>query len=215
MHYLTTKRLLPTLILAGFIWSGSIPIRGLTEDLLPKISSPDNSVSYFKQERDSNIIARSVKSRKGKIYISPNGQIKVTLPSGWSKATGLNERAELEVSNAPQNMYLIVLSESKADFKKAGQDISLPKHSGITRGILVKNLTKVRTIGPKNLTINGNKALQYEILGVSGNLNIAYLHTTVETANNYHQMIAYTSQAELSKNRSKMKKVINSFQEVK
>jgi hypothetical protein len=209
-----TKKLFFILTLLGLGLGGCIPFWELAQDSSPS-PSPNTSTTVSPTSTPDTQPSASITPSNGNVYVSPNGQIQVTLPSGWSKATGLNERAELEVSNAPQNMYLIVLSESKADFQKNRQDISLPKHSEITRGILVKSLTNVQTVGPKNLTINGNSALQYEILGKSGNLDIAYLHTTIETANNYHQMIAYTSQAEFSKNRSEMEEVINSFQEVK
>jgi hypothetical protein len=209
-----TKKILPILTLLGLGLGGCIPFWELAKDSSPS-PSPTTSTAVTPTSTQETPPIASITPSSGNAYVSPNGQIQVTLPSGWKKATGLNERAELEVSNAPQNMYLIVLSESKATFQKNQQDISLPKHSEITRGILVKSLTKVQTIGPKNLTINGSNALQYEILGVSGNLDIAYLHTTIETANNYHQMIAYTSQSEFSKNRSEMEEVINSFQEVK
>jgi hypothetical protein len=46
------------------------------------------------------------------------------------------------------------------------------------------------------------------------NVEIGYLHTTVETAKNYHQILAFTSLSDFAKNSSKMKQVINSFQEV-
>jgi hypothetical protein len=54
----------------------------------------------------------------------------------------------------------------------------------------------------------------YEITAELNDTKLAYLHTTVETANNYHQVIAYTSQDDFAKNRTEMEEVINSFQEV-
>ncbi|PSB03343.1 hypothetical protein [Merismopedia glauca] len=209
-----TKKLLPSLTLVGLTLGGCIPVWELAKDSSP---SPTTSTSVTPTASSTPYTEPSASTApsSNNVFVSPNGQIQVNLPPGWSKAQGLNDKAELEVSNAPREMYLIVLSESKADFQKAGQDINLPKHSDLTRGILLKSITNAQTIGPKSITVNGNPALQYEILGIINNINIGYLHTTVETANNYHQIIAYTSQSDFSKNRSEMEEVINSFQEVK
>jgi hypothetical protein len=108
---------------------------------------------------------------------------------------------------------LPILSEN--EFKKIGQDINLQKHSDLTRGILVKNVTNAQTNGPKNFVVNNNPALQYEITGKINNIDVTYLHTTVETANNYHQVLAYTAQGDFQKNRAEMEQVIDSFQEAK
>jgi cytochrome c biogenesis protein ResB len=162
-----------------------------------------------------NQATKTVSTTSSSAYVSENGQIQVNLPSSWNKTQGLNEKADLQVANTSKNMFLIVLSESKEDFKKAGKELDLQKHSDITRGILLKNLTNGKESQPKSLTVNGKPAIQYEITGTVEKLNVAYLHTTVETDKNYQQILAYTSQDDFTKNRPEMEEVINSFQEVK
>jgi hypothetical protein len=76
-------------------------------------------------------------------------------------------------------------------------------------------VTNAQTSGPKTVTVNGNPGVQYEITGKVSNIDITYLHTTVETPQNFHQVLAYTAQGEFEKNRGEMEQVINSFQEAK
>jgi hypothetical protein len=223
MNYLTTKKLLTVLALIGLTLGGCGQSGDTGRNPSPTTTtSTSNSTPSATPSTDTSASATpstdtgtSTSSSSGTPHISDNTEIQVNLPSNWSKTTGLNDKAELEVSNPGKQMYLIILTESKEDFKKAGQNINLQEHSKLTREILGKSITDAQENGPKSLTINGNNALQYEIFGVNSNLKIAYLHTTVETANNYHQIIAYTSQDAFSNNRAEMEAVINSFQEVK
>ncbi|PSB03344.1 hypothetical protein [Merismopedia glauca] len=229
MNYLTTKKLIAVLALIGLTLGGCSQSgeTGKTSSPAPTTSTPvasnstpsttpstETSTSATPSTTPPTEATTSTTPASGNAYVSENGEIQVNLPSGWSKATGLNAKAELQVSNPSRDMYLIVLSESKEDFEKAGQEVNLQKHSDITKGILLKSLKNAQTNGPKSLTVNGNPALQDEISGVTSNLKVVYLHTTVETDDNYHQILAYTSQDDFAKNRSEIEEVINSFQEV-
>jgi hypothetical protein len=104
-------------------------------------------------------------------------------------------------------------TDSEANFK--GENFTLQKHSDITGEILLKSVDSYQVGEPKYFKIKGNNAVEYEIFGVYGNTDISYLHTTVETDKNYHQILVYTSQSDFDRNKPEFKKVINSFQEVK
>jgi hypothetical protein len=212
MNYLTSKKVLFSLALLALTLGGC---NQATNTVSTSSPSPTTSSNATPATSGSPSTESSGSTSGGNAYVSENGQIQVNLPSGWSKTQGLNEKAELQVAKASNNMFLIVLSESKQDFEKAGQKLNLQKHSDLTRGILLKNLTNGQQSQPKSLTVNGKPAVQYEITGSIDKLNVVYLHTTVETDNNYQQILAYTSQDEFAKNRPEMEEVINSFQEVK
>ncbi|OLP16308.1 hypothetical protein BST81_22190 [Leptolyngbya sp. 'hensonii'] len=145
-----------------------------------------------------------------KVVTSSDGKLQVTVPVDWKEDRDLNEKAELQVSNRADELYTIVLSESKSDFK----DMTLARHSELTREILVKNLTSPQVSDPEKLTVNGVPALQYEIQGTIDNLNVTYLHTTVETATSYNQIISWTLRSRYAKNSPKLQAVIRSFREV-
>jgi hypothetical protein len=143
--------------------------------------------------------------------MDPEKTIQVSIPSGWTEDRDLHDSAELQASNRIKELYVIVLSESKEDF----QDMTLDKHSEITRGTLIKSLTEPQTSAPTSLKVNGHPAVQYEIRGFINNLSVVYLHTTVETEKSIHQILTWTLKSMYEKNKPALQKVTESFKEVK
>ena len=45
------------------------------------------------------------------------------------------------------------------------------------------------------------------------NINVVYFHTTIETNENFHQVLAWTLPSRLKANEPILKAIINSFQE--
>jgi hypothetical protein len=106
-------------------------------------------------------------------------------------------------------MYVVVLSENRLDF----DDMSLEKNSEITRKGLLEGSKSPQTSEPRKLTVNGSPALQYEIRAIVDNLHIVYLHTTVETAENYHQILAWSLRSRFEKAKPVFQDLIASFRE--
>lgn len=151
------------------------------------------------------------KTDSGTPLMDPEKTIQVSIPSGWKEDRDLHDSAELQASNRIKELYVIVLSESKEDF----QDMTLDKHSEITRATLVKSLTQPQTSAPTSLKVNGHPAVQYEIRGFINNLSVVYLHTTVETETNIHQILTWTLKSMYEKNKPVLQQVTESFKEVK
>lgn len=147
----------------------------------------------------------------GNILKSNNDLSEITLPEGWKEQKGLNEKADIQAADSLNNNFMIVLSESKLDFN----EMTLDKHSEATRSILLKAIGNPVVEGPTRLTINGFPAVQYKITGSIDNLNPVYLHTTIETPKNFHQVLAWTLASKYEKNKPVLDKVIGSFKEVK
>src|SRR5436853_365072 len=57
-------------------------------------------------------------STERKEIASDDGKIKVTVPGMWTKMPGLNKFASLQVGDKRNRMYLIVVTEAKADDAK-------------------------------------------------------------------------------------------------
>lgn len=146
----------------------------------------------------------------GNVLVGSDGASQITLPEGWTEDRELHDSAEIQASRRDREMYVIVLSESKQDF----QDLTLEQHSEITRGLLQQSLTDAAVTGPTGVNqINGNPAVQYEIRGAIEGINVAYLHTTVETPNNFHQVLAWTLPSNFERNQAELEQVIQSFSE--
>jgi len=144
-----------------------------------------------------------------KVLRSQNGSIQIKLPKGWKEDKELHDEAELQASNRAGEKYVIDLTDNKEDFEK----MSLAEHSEITRGSILEVLTSPQVTGPVELTINGSPAIQYEIRGGTENINVVYLHTTVETPSMFYQVLAWTLKSRFEKNKSELQEVTNSFQE--
>ena len=149
-------------------------------------------------------------NKPAKVVTSTDGISQISVPGNWSVDSELKKDAELQVSDRPEEMYVIVLSESKSDF---AANVTLDNHAELTRGIVVGNLTSPQSTAPVKMTINGRQAVQNEIRGTMNNVNLVYIHTTVETPKYFHQIVAWTLPSRFDKNRAKLQEVIQSFKE--
>lgn len=140
---------------------------------------------------------------------SADGKLQVSVPPTWKSTTELNDKAELQVSDTTNKMYLIVLTDNKDDYTS----MDLDRHSRSTLDTLTKAMTYSNKVGPTNLTIDGNPAVQYEVRGEIKNLNVVYLHTTVETSSHYQQIVAWTLQTTYADREQLLKNIIQSFKE--
>jgi hypothetical protein len=147
----------------------------------------------------------------GNVLVGSDGQSQITLLNGWVEDRELHDSAEIQASKRGSEEYVIVLSENKADF----ENLTIEQHSEITRGLLVESLTDPEITGPTDVTtVGSNPAVQYEIQGTIEGINVAYLHTTVETPTKYHQILAWTLPSSFERNKPELQQVIQSFKEV-
>jgi hypothetical protein len=66
-----------------------------------------------------------------------NGKIKVTVPGTWTKLPELNKQATLQVGDKSNQMYLIVITDAKADL----DNFTLEKHHQLTRDRMLQKMT--------------------------------------------------------------------------
>lgn len=144
-----------------------------------------------------------------KVIKSNDGSFQVVVPSGWKEESNLNDTADLQVAHRPSNMFLIVLAENKADLA----DMSVDRHSQITRDGLTESLQEVSTSEPKDLLVGGLPAVQYEIRGTHENVRIIYLHTTVESPTHFYQILAWTVPSRWEENKKTLERVTGYFKE--
>ena len=147
---------------------------------------------------------------KPKVLTSPDGKFQLTIPAGWREDPSLREKAGIKASNRLQELYVIVISESKEDF---ADDMTLERFTTITSNHMISKIGSPEASPPLRTTINTNPALQYELQGVINDVKIAYLITTVETPRNFHQIITWTLRSRIDQNQSTLQKVTSSFRE--
>src|SRR5262249_49486062 len=105
--------------------------------------------------------------------------------------------------------YLIAISDNKSEFP----DLTLEQDANTTLKKMLAGLKNPVITPPKNLTINGNKAIQYQIHGLFNSTPVVYIHTTVETKTQYTQIVTWTQESKFEANRPVMEQIITSFRE--
>lgn len=140
---------------------------------------------------------------------SSDGSLKMSVPQDWTHQE-LNDAAEIQVGNADENAYLIVLIEKKDDL--FGWNIE--RHSFVTLGKLLSDVNLPKISGPKSMKIGDFPAIQYEVRGAASGTNIVYLHTTIETPDLFAQVLAWTVPSKEAANRKKLENAILSIRPV-
>ena len=143
-----------------------------------------------------------------KVVVSTDGRSQLTLSGDWEVINTLNKEAELQVGNRKQQIYAIVITESKDDFTSFG------KYADLCYSKFVGTIDKPDVAGPTQLTINGKPAIQYKISGAVKGINVVYLYTLVEGNKYFDQLILWTSHSKFETNENTMQHVIESFQEI-
>ena len=76
-----------------------------------------------------------------------------------------------------------VVPEKSVSRKPA--NLTLARFSRISRGLILKNLQDSSESDGVSLDIDGHPALQYEIRGMTKQINFVYVHTAVETPSHF------------------------------
>lgn len=156
--------------------------------------------------------AQTGSTRQNYAYSTDNSS-RLVVPSRWEERSDLNAEANLQVADLRAEEYLITISEPKSDFPG---NWTFRNHADVTRQLLLDNLGGAASVSsPSQLTINGRQAIQYEIRATIQGLKVVYLHTTVDGANTYHQLLAWTLADRYPNNQSVLQTTINSFEEVR
>ena len=112
----------------------------------------------------------------------------VSVPGTWTKLPELNKRATLQVGDKSKEVYLIVISDAKADL----DNMTLEKDHDRTRDRMLQKMKNTSATEPVALTIDGHSALQDELTGTENGSNVVFLHTTVDDGDDFQQILAWT-----------------------
>lgn len=172
-------------------------------------AQPDTATTEIPVSPSPVELAEPAPSQGETVLSSTDNELELVVPEGWVTQTELHNEAQIQAANLEKETYTIVLSEEKTTLP---EDLTLERHSELTRGLLVENLADPTVTGPTEVTeINGQPALQYEIVGSIGGIEVAYLHTTVETSDRFTQILAWTLPEQLEANKAELQTVTGSF----
>jgi len=156
-------------------------------------------------------------STERKEIASDDDRIKVTVPGMWTKLPELNKfatanlssggQATLQVGDKSKQMYLIVITDAKADFP----GLTLEKHHDMTRDRMWQKMKNVSATAPIPLTIDGHPALQDELSGTENSTNVVFLHTTVDDGDHFQQILAWTLKSRWQKQNELLREITRTF----
>src|SRR6266566_2830596 len=160
-------------------------------------------------------------STERKEIASDNGKLKVTVPGTWTKLPELNKfatanlssggQATLQVGDKSKEMYLIVITDAKADVP----DFTLEKHHDLTRDRMWQKMKNASATEPIPLTIDGHPALQDELTGTENGTNVVFLHTTVDDGDHFQQILAWTLKSRGQKQNQLLREITRTFRSEK
>ena len=150
-------------------------------------------------------LAKTGAGPKQRTY-SADKSYSIEVPKDWNAAPKLNEDAGIALAAPLERSCVMVLADAKADF--AG---TLGEFDELTAGSMGKALESPKLSDPESRMIGGFRAIERRLSGRAENLNIAYHRVSVETADGFYQIIAWTTPSREKLELPTFKKIFESF----
>jgi hypothetical protein len=150
------------------------------------------------------------KSQQPQVLTSTDGKSQITVPGIWKKETELNDLATLQASNAFNELYIVSIPQSKADFT---EEITLETITDFARDEVKSWVNDAQMSEAVPVLINGYSGRQFEVGGAVQGVKAKYIYTVLDAPENYYQILAWTLASRYEGNKGKLLEVVNSFKE--
>lgn len=139
-------------------------------------------------------------------------EVRITVPADWTLIRdNRRQSADIQAAYSPRNLHAKVLSESASGLSI----FNLEDNAEQYRWLIQQELDRFDRETPTGLTsLDGKRAVQYEIRGVVDGVPVVYLHTTVQGSDDYYQVVGWTTEESYQENKETLQKVIESFRGV-
>ena len=141
---------------------------------------------------------------------SADGKCAVKLPASWYAKNKLNEQAGLQAADIAANSYVIVISESKKNFKA---DETLEDYTDSIIEKAPDQVTGFKNSSVKSFKLGDYEAQQFEVTGTVEKTRLKWLLTTIDAPKNYHQIMVWTTEAKYEANKKLFEQIVESFEE--
>ncbi|WIV19190.1 hypothetical protein QPK24_23230 [Paenibacillus polygoni] len=142
---------------------------------------------------------------------SDDKKAEITIPATMSYEMELSPDADIQASRMQQEEYMMVLRESKDTF---ADNFTLTDYSTAVTDSMSQTLLNATLTDPKEMEVNGQPAVQYELSGEIDKIKISYLITLVETEGNFTQLLFWTLQNQMDEKRDMFINAASTFKEV-
>ncbi|MFC4063045.1 hypothetical protein ACFOWE_32605 [Planomonospora corallina] len=144
----------------------------------------------------------------GRLVKATDGKSEITVPADWTGLTLLDD-ATVQQGNAKKEQYLMVISESQADFT-----FGLDGYAKLITDQMQTKLDNPVLGQPQTLTVNGAEALQYELHASTQGVKIVYWVTFVKGAQDFHQVLAWTLETKGEEHGPLLRQVTSTFKDL-
>jgi len=161
------------------------------------------------QCRDGNYSGQQVAVNRQWV-IADDNVTRMRVPTSWKKHPELTDIAGIEYANLQREQYLIVISESKADFASS-TDVFV--YNDLLEQNLRDSIENFQVKYRGEVKINGMNGLKYEMRGEIDNIKIAYLKVALEGEDHFHQLLFWTVPTRWRTNLEQFEEALVSFTE--
>jgi hypothetical protein len=151
------------------------------------------------------------KNTKTTTMTSDDKKMQITIPAYMSYELELSPAADIQASRSLQEEYVMVLHEGKDTF---ADNFTLTDYYEAINGSMSKSLMNTTQTEPKEIQVNGQQAIQFELNGEIDKIKISYLITLVETDGNFTQLLFWTLQNKMDEKRDMFINATSTFKEV-
>ena len=146
---------------------------------------------------------------KEKELVCDEHNFKVTLPSGWKDADGLNEAASIQASNLSKDIHFLTIVEFKDAFS---DDYTLEDYMQLLvdnhYSVIMENIDIGESIETE---IDSLPAIQTVISGEIQKVKLTYLVTFAESQDRFFQVLAWGSQKSYEDHGEELHEITNSL----
>ncbi len=142
---------------------------------------------------------------------SDDKKMEITIPAYMSYQLELSPDADIQASRTQQEEYMMVLREGKDVF---ADNFTLTDYYEAVNDFMSNTLTNTTQTEPKQIQVNGQPAVQFELSGEIDKIKISYLITLVETDGNFTQLLFWTLQSRMDEKRDMFINASSTFKEI-
>jgi len=142
--------------------------------------------------------------------IADDNATRLRAPASWKKHSELTEDGSIELARPSKDQYLVVISESKADFSR---DTDVFVFNDMVHQNFHESISNLQVKYLGEVTINGMHGLKHELRGEIENHKVVYLQVALESEHRFHQILIWTVPTGWSANLKQFEEIVNSFTE--
>lgn len=153
--------------------------------------------------------------------VSYNNEFSLTIPASLTKTSNLNDVAELQYQDIWQELYVIVIQESKTELDSVFRLNDMSEYVSMDvdgyHGLITSNFKEVikdcNFSESKDTVINNMKSKIQSLEGSVDNLNAYYNLGIFESEHNFYQVLTWTLADSKNKHQAAMNTMMYSFTE--